>query len=346
MTQLTVRPTPNIALTAARVERALARAVGFLRQRQLAHGEFQTYAAADEWLTTDVHPDSALFVTALVLYAIGSSDDPRAAPMLARGLDFLAAEMEGPGLWRYWSSRHALHRCLPPDLDDTCCISFLLKRYARPLPSNQSLLLANRDAQGLFYTWLAVRPNLPSQFVKPLRRVSNPEPELVLSLSGTLDTIDCAVNANVLLYLGERAATQPAADYLIETVVDDRVHARSTYYLHSLSFYYLLSRAYANGVACLGKTQATLVKRLAAAQADSGSFGNPLLTALAACTLLNIGAASSALERAVRYLLQCQNADGSWARHAMFLGPAPYYGSEELTTALCVEALLRYHAAM
>ena len=29
-------------------------------------------------------------------------------------------------------------------------------------------------------------------------------------------------------------------------------------------------------------------------------------------------------------------------RSALYLGPAPYYGSEELTTALCVEALARY----
>lgn len=347
MTRLAVRHARNVVPASAAIERSLSRAIVFLQESQLAHGEFRTCAATNKALTVDCHPDSACFITALVLYAIGSSDDPRVPALIARGLDFLAAEMEGQGMWRYWSSRNARHNYLPPDLDDTCCISFLLKKYSRPLPANESLILGNRNAHGVFYTWLSASRTLPSKFVskrvrEQIRQVSDPDVELVMSLSGTLGNIDCAVNANVLLYLGESSATQSAIDYVIETVLDDRVHARSTYYLHSLSLYYLVSRAFINRVSSLEKTRATIVRRLESAQANSGAFGNALSTALAACALLNFGEASSTVDRAVQSLLQAQNPDGSWARHAMFLGPAPYYGSEELTTALGIEALTRY----
>jgi hypothetical protein len=43
-------------------------------------------------------------------------------------------------------------------------------------------------------------------------------------------------------------------------------------------------------------------------------------------------------------IIQMQNPDGSWNPVAFFKQPAPiqvYYGSKELTTALCVEALAK-----
>lgn len=345
MRQPGVHDTPDLILTDA----ALSRAVAFLQERQLPNGEFRTLAAVDELLTVEVQPDSAHFITALVLHAIGSCADPRVPLLIARGLEFLCSEMEGGGMWRYWSAQHELYACLPPDLDDTCCISCLLKKYSRPLPAHNALILGNRDARGVFYTWLAVRPDGRARPVSKrvraqIRKVSDPDVELVLSLSGTLDNIDCGVNANVLLYLGETPATRAAVDYLVETVKDDLVQARSTFYLHPHSFYYLLSRAYASGVSSLEQTKAAIVERVQLLALDDGSFGSPLLTALAACTLLNFSDTGSTLGRAVKALVRAQNQDGSWARHAMFLGPAPYYGSEELTTAIGIEALARYRA--
>lgn len=347
MKRLAGRRSLRVADTAAQLESSLSQAIAFLDKRQRPDGEFQTFAATNQSLRANCHPDSSLFVTALVLYAIGWSDDLRVSPMIGRALDFLAAQMKGAGLWSYWSTRNARANYLPPDLDDTCCISFLMRKYARPFPSNKALILGNRNPQGLYYTWLAARPNALSNSVSnqvrvQIRQVSDPDVELVLSLSGTLDIIDCAVNANVLLFLGQIPETQSAIDHLVKTVRDDGGQACSTFYPDPLTFYYFLSRAYANGVSALNETQGPIIARLESIQSDNGSFGNVLLTALAACTLLNFRVKSIALDRAVGNLLGRQNADGSWARHAMFLGPAPYYGSEELTTALGVEALSRY----
>ena len=78
---------------------------------------------------------------------------------------------------------------------------------------------------------------------------------------------------------------------------------------------------------------------------DDGSFGDELATACAVCSLANFEYDGVArLADAVRYLEEQQRANGSWRRVAMFCQPGRYYGSEELTTALCLEALTRVAA--
>jgi len=70
-----------------------------------------------------------------------------------------------------------------------------------------------------------------------------------------------------------------------------------------------------------------------------------LNTALAACALLYWGSSTPALECAIHLLLTEQRRDGSWPRAALYYsGPKKLYawGSEELITGFCLEALLRY----
>jgi hypothetical protein len=176
-----------------------------------------------------------------------------------------------------------------------------------------------------------------------LQRLVSPGLLALVSLAGFADHVDCAVNANVLLYLGESAETKRTIDYLVRATRED-MPTCNEYYIHQLSFYYLLSRAYLNGVRSLVAARMEIANRIIAAQSKEGSWGDELLTALAVCTLLNFGVATASLDRAAGYLLGAQQADGAWRRIPMFLGPAPYYGSEELTTGICVEALARYRA--
>ncbi|MBI5030986.1 MAG: hypothetical protein HZB51_10695 [Chloroflexi bacterium] len=259
--------------------------------------------------------------------------------MTTRGLKFLCAEMERNGLWRYWSSRNALHDVLPPDLDDTSCISFILNQHQQTL-ANRELILANRTRDGLFYTWLAPRAASAPHWANEIRRATNTSARTLFSISGTLENVDCAVNANVLLYLGECRETQPAIDFLKQSTSKETIC--SSYYADRIALYYLLSRAYYNGVPSLEETRDAVIQSIITRQVRDRSFGNALLTALAICTWLNFNQPQSALDGAVAYLLRTQSHVGSWKRIPMWLGPASYYGSEELTTALCVEALSRY----
>ncbi|QIR37173.1 tetratricopeptide repeat protein [Tolypothrix sp. PCC 7910] len=79
-------------------------------------------------------------------------------------------------------------------------------------------------------------------------------------------------------------------------------------------------------------------------QKSDGSFGNELLTSLAICSLLNYGYYSPDFCKAITFLIKTQQIDGSWRRIPLYGGHTDkaIYGSAELTTAFCLEALARY----
>lgn len=313
-------------MSTCRLTDCVARAINFLDKSQLYNGEFTSYWAKSETLDdTSASVESCTFVTSCILYCLRFLDDPGAAAMKQAAYRFLISEMIYPGLWTYFSSTSPTQS--NPDLDSTACASFLLKEIHPDIgvERNLDIILANRNESGLFFTWLgkAEGPN----------------------------DIDSVVNANVLLYLGEREETRAASDYLIATVADRKEAETYYYYLDNLALYYAVSRAYFNGVTSLGEARDRIVSNIGANRRDDGSFGNELLTALALCSLLNYGCGDlEVLGGGVENLVSAQLDDGSWPRIAYYAGPVPpkplarWYGSEELTTALCLEALVRYRA--
>lgn len=324
-----------------RLEGSVALAIEFLCRCQLPHGEFKTYASSDPEMGDALCFDSSPFATSFVVHALGFAGGPLVEGMTEKALGFLQAEMEGPGLWRYWSSRNRQHKLLPPDLDDTCCVSFVLKRHDRPLPPNRAILLANRNREGVFHTWLVPRSSSPSGQEACDGYAVNREALLFVYASGVVDDVDPVANANALLYLGDGDDTEGAVGYLVGLILQGKEDGCSAFYPDRLSLYYMVSRAYSHGVGSLACTGTPVTERILDMQLDDGSFGSPLSTALAVCTLLNYGTGRAAVHEAAEYLLGAQRGDGAWPRAPMFLGPAPYYGSEELTTALCVEALAK-----
>ena len=314
-------PTPTVVANvpdSRRLAQSVSAGINFLHQSQLPYGEFKTYACSNEEMTSDCHFDSSPFVTTFVLYSLSFGDDPRIKEMTDSAIQFFLDEMDSRGLWKYWTSRN--ERNIVPDLDDTACVSHVLMSHGIPFRSNADLILANRDGQGKFYTWIQ----------EPNRK----------------NDIDCVVNANVLLYLGENQGTGDTCQYLNSVVSGGLEDRCSPYYPDKISFYYMLSRAYFNGVSCLGASRDSVVERVILMQQDNGSFGDEFSTALAIGTLLNLHDHNPRVSKAIEYLLDKQTKDGSWSRSLFFVGPAPspylYFGSEELTTALCIEALSRY----
>lgn len=181
---------------------------------------------------------------------------------------------------------------------------------------NIKIILANRDQNGIFYTWL---------------RDSRED-----------NDIDCIVNANVLLYLGESDDTRNACRYINDVIIQNKEGHCSIYYPSKFSFYYMVSRAYFRGVRSLGQSKELMIHRIVRLQNKDGSFGDELDTAMAVCSLLNFVYKGTELEKAITSILDTQNHNGSWPRRIFFYGEAPYYGSQELTTAICIEALTRY----
>ena len=344
------RRAPESTLDQAR-NYAARRAVSYLLATQLPDGEYQTEfcynrrEAEDGSIIEDLVFDSSPFVTSLVLYSMQFAKDLDSGISEAtrRGLDFLVSEMDPGGLWRYWTRKNSKRSIIPPDLDDTSCISHLLRAHGRSVPDNDWLFYDSRDKRGAFYTWL-YKANSSRKWLLWLRtggKAFSYTKELWQWTSG--DDVCAVVNANVLTYLGENTRTQRAIEYLLRIFQDGAEDKQIVFYAHRLSLYYFASRAFACGVTALAPAAPVITERTLALQQPDGSFGDELQTGLAICTLLNLGANPKALGPAVQYLLSTQSEAGSWRRIPMYGGPPTptTFGSADLTTAICLEALAR-----
>ncbi|MEH2059245.1 MAG: tetratricopeptide repeat protein [Nostoc sp.] len=343
-------------LPADKFQDSITKAINFLTQVQLEDGEFQTTLPNEnlkaicgtlglkQEATEKLVFDSSPFVTSLVIYSLSFlSYESKVQQLIARGLSFLSKEMESGGLWRYWSSKNQKHYVAPPDLDDICCASYVLRMNGIPIQPNTAIILGNRNRQGLFYTWLLPRTvrGIILNLVTLGKRFSCLDEFWQLT---NKDDICCVVNANVLLYLGENIQTQKVVEYLTSVVLQGTEDDNTSFYNHKLSFYYMLSRAYFNGVNSLRGIIAPVTNKIFSLQKADGSFGDELLTALAVCTLLNFNCQTLSLDKAIDFLLKTQQSDGSWQRIPMYGGKTDKktFGSAELTTAFCIESLSRY----
>jgi hypothetical protein len=258
--------------------------------------------------------DSSVFVTTFVLYSIARIDCPCRTTMTKKAISFLTEEMRGPGLFQYYTSKNA--NSIEFDLDDTACASVALQQSHHLVAGGRNVeyFLESRNEAGLFYTW-----------------VGDTAPE---------NDIDSVVNANVVFYLGDRDETRSACRYLIDTIESGRESDSYYYYLNDMTLYYAVSRAYAHGASSLAGAKKPIMEKIVLRSKGDGSFGDELATACAVCSLINFGYKDFIrLRHAARYLEEQQSANGSWRRVAMYCQPGRYYGSEELTTSLCLEAL-------
>jgi prenyltransferase beta subunit len=296
---------------------SVRRGLRFLRDNQLPHGEFRTYASPSIDMRRTFF-DSSIFATTFVLYSIARIDHPYATVMTNKANSFLMEEMCCLGLFQYFTSKNA--RSIDFDLDCTACASVALQRN-HPFTTrgyNIRHFIENRNEAGLFNTWVGD--------------------------AALANNVDSVVNANVVLYLGDRDETISACRYLVDTIKSGHESDSYQYYLDNMTLYYAVSRAYAHGTSSLSEAREAVIEKVLQSSKDDGSFGNELTTACAVCSLANFGYDGvTRLRDAANYLEGQQRADGSWQRvamwAAMFRGSSLYFGSEELTTALCLEAL-------
>jgi hypothetical protein len=336
---------------------AIARGIDYLHQHQYPNGEFCSYFAPDAAMQEWCVPDSCIFPTALIGNSLlFLSEHPQTEEMLTRTTGFLQYHMSRGGLWHHFTGLHPLRGPLPLDMDDTACVSALLRArgLSCPTPSNVPLLLANRTRQGLFYTWFVARGWNANRthWRITLPRLAHPLRNLMLwrSVEATPSDVDPVVNANALYYLGDIPETQPVMAWLLRLIAENREAGCDRWYPDPHVVYYFISRNYFRGIIGLEPARQPVIDRIVAAARPDGRLGETVLdTALAICTLLNWNAQQPELQLAVQFLLDAQQPHGEWPRWLVYYGGAKKlvgWGSEEMTTAFCLEALARYQATL
>lgn len=335
---------------------AIERGLKFLERNQLPSGEFKIYSSADLTLEKDCKYDTSPFPTATISYCLKFSNSPLAKAMIKRALRFLLATMGDEPVWKYCSPDHSWQRNMPPDVDDTALASLVLKQNGIDLPDNRGIILANRNRQGLFYTWMFPRfaLSLNRSYWKVILRFAV-KPKCVYHFRNHClpNDIDGTINANVLFYLGETRATKRVTEYLIQIIEQEKEDRCSVWYLNRFTFYYAISRNYYAGIQAFEVVRETIVARILQAAKVDGMIGeNVLETALAICALINLRCERSKFEKSIQFLLKAQRESGDWQRIPFYFyydNPAKHFawasvawGSEEITTGFCLEALTRY----
>ncbi len=271
------------------------------------------------------HFERPPFISAFCVLALESCDEPKAKAMCAATRAYLVGTMEYPGLWRYY--RH-----LPQDLDSSTLCSLVIGNHPWILlERNVPEMLANRDKNGLFQTWI----------------LADDEPDVVSVFRIEADPV---VNANVIAYLGDRPETGEARRWLEGLIIDGKLDGTSKWYPDSISIYYAITRALLRVPSALDRLRPALADGIHGLRDGKGEFGNILQTAQAVSALYNIGSLQSIdAEHQVERFLNSQREDGSWPEFLAFgdqelkwgvVGQVGH-GSEAVTSAFCIEALER-----
>ncbi len=271
------------------------------------------------------HFERPAFVSAFCVLALESCAEAVARDIRRRTRQYLIETIEYPGLWRYY--RH-----LPRDLDSSALCSLVIANHPWiVLGRNVPRMLANRDEEGRFLTWL----------------LEEGEPDVVSRFRIEADPV---VNANVIACLGDHPETRDAQAWLTELIAEGRVEGSSKWYPDAVATYYATARALVRARPAFEGLRPVLADAILGLRDGEEGFGNILSTAQAVSALHNIGCLQSAnVKRLAERLIGSQHEDGSWPELLAFgdqtlrwgtVGQIGH-GSEAVTTAFCIEALER-----
>ena len=269
------------------------------------------------------HFERPPFVSALCVLALEGSGEALAQAICAATRSYLSDTIEYPGLWRYY--RH-----LPQDLDSTSLCSLAVGTHPWiALGRNIPPLMANRDEEGRFKTWV----------------LADGEPDVVSRFRIEADPV---VNANVIAYLGDHPATRDAQRWLEALIVEGRLEGSSKWYPDTVSIYYAVARAMSVARPALERLRPVLADRILGLRDENRDFGNALQTAQAVSALHKIGSLDRIdAGRRIEELVDSQHDDGSWPELLAFGDQTLKWGvfgqighgAETVTSAFCIEAL-------
>jgi len=336
------------------ISQALERGLTYLQNHQYPNGEFCCYIAADKQMLGSCVPDHTVLPTAAIGNALLTlTDHPTANAILTRMVPFFEYQMMRGGVVNFFALRNPLFQLNPPDADSTACVGTFLDARGVVYPRNsvRTLLLANQRGGAGVGSWFVLRPRLMRQrpyWRTGLRALKAPLASWRFWQQHRYSRYDRGgvANANVLQYLSVDGASQHILDYLVTLLMNRQETDRDFRYRTPITLYYALGRSYRPNSAPLEGVRSLVLERLMTYQQPDGSFGDSLLeTAQALSALIAWGGGAEIIRVTASVLLAGQRHYGEWPRALYFYaGPANSlgWGSEELTTGFCLEALTAY----
>lgn len=260
----------------------------------------------------------SVFPAAVGVLALAACDSDRARSIASRSREFIVSEIEHLGVWRFeprW----------PLDTDCTAVCSLAIGppgHISIWLRRNVGPLLAMRDGEGRFLTWMSA-----------------------LGALGRPNDVCPVVNANVVAWLGDVPETQSSRRWIERLIERNEERDASIWYGSPMDLYYAVGRAAAIAPPLFAAVRETVASRI-----HETPLPNPLVTAQAISAIAMLGrrARPGFLRRWAERLIDTQTGDGGWDACEFSRAPSDVgsiYVSKTLTTACCVEALARLAGA-
>jgi len=309
------------------LHKIIQKGVAFLHSVQEKNGNFLSLSSKDFNNFNNTISYYTTFSTSVILSSsLLIKESTKLKEVKDKAATFLLSQRSKYWSWNYWerNSNETKQMPYPDDLDDTFCALNALFLYNSKIIDGESLahivniltVLEIKEG-GPYKTWLVDKK------AKKIWR-----------------DVDLAVNSNIAYFLYLNEIEIPNLSAFIESRVA-KLNFSSPYYPSPFPIIYFISRFYK------GKNKKKIINFLLNKKNTEGSFGNPLNTALAITSLLNLDFPHEKIESSIEYLLKNQR-DGNWQAQGFCFDPAIdgekfVAGSASLTTALCLEALTKYN---
>jgi hypothetical protein len=225
-------------------------------------------------------------------------------------------------------------------------VSLALQDAGIPISRNRPILCANRNGSGLFYTWILRRPrhlcSLQCWWAILRGQIGVAQTAFFSTGQARPDDVDAVVNANAIRLLWKDSSlVSPSVNWVRKVLETGEAGKADRYYQSSHALCYAIARGARAGIPSF-REMGDLVTRSVLSDVDDLTAQKSALSLLA----LSVWQPEhSLLAPMADFLVSRQQEDGSWSGEAYYYGGwkrVLQWGSPELTTAFCIEALARY----
>lgn len=308
------------------IKNILKNGLDFLEKEQSKKGSFPSFTTSDPNNFSQAVVCPSIFSTAIISTCLNHvKNNYKAGKITQKTINFLNSQKSENWSFNYWDRESLEFKNMPypDDLDDTACAMTAIWLYNPKLipgsgyASFAMLLTAlESNVGGPYKTWL----------------VSKDSPI-------SWKDIDLAVNANIGYFLSLQNIKLKNLELYFEDAIIKKQYS-SPYYTSAYPIIYFISRFYR------GKNKQKIIEYLLENKGEK-FWDNPLNTALATISLLNLGYRK--VDNEIEYL--CNYIEKSdYSAFPFYTGIDPhgdkkryFAGSKALTLAFCLDAISRFY---